>query len=163
MLGLGFTETIVLAGIILIVMGPEKFPGVAKTIIRTVRDVRGYWDDAQREFTKEINPLKKEVKSLSRYKPEDFIDSLAGKDADKKPEELDPALKEPGASGYGVKVPDIDKPGPDPNNPYGGPASSEPQPQPYAPPMPNASHAVPAEEDEDDDDGLGNPPPRLET
>ncbi len=159
MLGLGFTETIVLAGIILIVMGPEKFPGVAKTIIRTVRDVRGYWDEAQREFTKEINPLKKEVKSLSRYKPEDYIDSLVGKEDEKKPEELDPKLNEPGASGYGAKVPDIE-PGLDPNDPYGSPASSEPQPHPYAPPMPEPADA-PVEEE--DDEPLDNAPPRLET
>lgn len=165
MLGMGITEIIILAGIALVVMGPEKFPEVAKVFIRTIRDIRGYWEEAQRELAKEVNPLKKEFKELSRYKPEDYIDALAGKDDQNKPEELDPELREPGASGYGAKVPEgTIQGGPDPNNPYGDPTPVAPQPQPYAPPAPEtadsaaASSATPSE----DDEPLDNPPPRLE-
>jgi Tat protein translocase TatB subunit len=165
MLGMGITEIIILAGIALVVMGPEKFPEVAKVFIRTIRDIRGYWEDAQRELAKEVNPLKKEIKELSRYKPEDYIDTLAGKDDKKKPGELDPDLNEPGASGYGAKVPDQAVPSsPDPNNPYGDPTPASPQPQPYAPPAPETAEsaaATPASPS-DDDEPLDNPPPRLE-
>lgn len=115
MLGLGFTETIVLAGIILIVMGPEKFPDVAKAIIRTVRDVRGYFDEAQREITKEINPLKGELRQLSKYKPDEIIDHMTGAKTTGEPtpvkkspvedDAIDPDLAEPGLTGYGAKVP----------------------------------------------------------
>jgi Tat protein translocase TatB subunit len=128
MLGLGFGEIILLAGIALVVMGPEKFPDFAKMAVRLVRDVRGYWDEAQRELVKEINPIKKEFKQLQKFDAEEFIDHLAGTKevGSKKPEELDPSLAEPGASGYGVKVPEepgadeITTPpaGDDPNDPY---------------------------------------------
>jgi sec-independent protein translocase protein TatB len=169
MLGLGFGEMILLAGIALVVMGPEKFPDVAKVFIRSVRDIRGYWDDAKTELTKEINPLKKEFNQLNKYKPEEFIDHLAGKDH--KNEEDDPALAEPGAAGYGVKVPEVEaaQPGPDPNNPY---ASPTPKAQPYnpsgsaetsEPATSDAAVATPASDEELDPLDDLNPPPRLET
>lgn len=129
MLGIGFTEMLLLAGIALVVMGPEKFPDFAKMAVRLVKDVRGYWDEAQRELVKEINPIKQEIKQLQKYDAEEFIDHLAGnKPGSKTPEELDPTLAEPGATGYGVKVPEPDADddllgtpppaGPDPNDPY---------------------------------------------
>jgi sec-independent protein translocase protein TatB len=177
MLGLGFTETIVLAGIILVVMGPEKFPEVAKAIIRTVRDVRGYFDDAQREITKEINPLKGELKHLSKYKPEEILDHMAG---NKKPGEptpvkkspveddaIDPELTEPGLSGYGVKVPEPE---------VEATAGDAPHAEPYQPkeynPYPVADEdeeeaatdsamEVAQAEDKHELDDL-SPPPRLE-
>jgi hypothetical protein len=139
---------------------------VAKVFIRTVRDVRGYWDEAKTELTKEINPLKKEMNQLSKYKPEEFIDHLAGKES--KNEEDDPNLAEPGASGYGVKAPE---PGPDPNNPY---ASPTPKTQPYNPSSTLDAEGVASaadastesaqvgSEELDPLDDL-NPPPRLET
>ena len=72
MFGIGFTEMIVLAGIALVVIGPERFPDVAKTFIRTVRDLRGHWDDLSREFTKEMRPMEKELKQLTRFDEDTF-------------------------------------------------------------------------------------------
>lgn len=76
MSGIGFTEMLLIAGIALIVMGPEKFPDFAKLVIRTIRDLRGYVDDIKQEVTKELKPLKKEMDTLSRIDPEKYIDSL---------------------------------------------------------------------------------------
>lgn len=76
MMGIGFTEMIVIAGIALVVIGPEKFPDFAKLVIRTVRDLRGYVDEMKTEVAKELKPLKKEMDALSRIDPEKYIDSL---------------------------------------------------------------------------------------
>jgi len=76
MMGIGFTEMIVIAGIALVVIGPEKFPDFAKLVIRTVRDLRGYMDEMKSEVAKELKPLKKEMDALSKIDPEKYIDSL---------------------------------------------------------------------------------------
>ena len=82
MLGMGFGEMVLIAGIALVVIGPEKFPEFAKLVIRTVRDLRGYVDDVKTEVTRELSPIKKEVDSLSRIDPEKYIDSLTAGDVD---------------------------------------------------------------------------------
>ena len=83
MLGLGITELIIIAGIALIVIGPEKFPEFAKIVTHTIRDVRGYVEDVQKDLSKELKPVQKEVNKLSRYSAEDYIDSLTGEDRSK--------------------------------------------------------------------------------
>lgn len=76
MLGIGIGEMIIIAGIALMVIGPEKFPDFAKIAIRTIRDLRGYVEDIQTEVTKELAPVKKELEKLNKIKPEEYIDSL---------------------------------------------------------------------------------------
>lgn len=76
MFGIGMGEMIVIMGIALVVIGPERFPEFAKVVMRTIRDIRGYVDDVKHELSEELRPIEKEVKSLSRYDPEDYIDSL---------------------------------------------------------------------------------------
>jgi sec-independent protein translocase protein TatB len=86
----GMTEIMIFAGIALVIIGPDKFPGFAKIVIRTVKDVRGYVADAQRDIAKEIVPVKKELEKLSKIDPEKYIDSLTG-DALKDTGMTDPA------------------------------------------------------------------------
>lgn len=74
---IGVGEIIVIAVIALIVMGPEKFPEFAKVAMRAWRDLRGYVDDIKKEMANELNPVKREINQLSRYKPEEYIDKLA--------------------------------------------------------------------------------------
>ncbi len=91
MFGLGLTELIIIAGLALIIIGPEKFPDFAKIVIRTVRDVRGYVDEVQRDLNKELRPVRKELKDLNKYSAEDYIDSLNKSESDKaknKPKQL---------------------------------------------------------------------------
>lgn len=76
MMGIGFTEMVLIAGIALVVIGPEKFPDFAKLMIRTIRDLKGYVDEVKLEVGKEFKPLKKEIEALSRIDPEKYIDSL---------------------------------------------------------------------------------------
>jgi sec-independent protein translocase protein TatB len=76
MMGIGPGEMILIAGIALVVIGPERFPEFAKIVMRTFRDLRGYVDDVKGELRKELQPVKKEIDDVSRYKPEDYIDAL---------------------------------------------------------------------------------------
>lgn len=88
MLGIGFGEIILIAGIALIVIGPEKFPDFAKIVLRTVNDLRGYVDEIQKEVSKEIKPIKRELDQISKYDPEKYIDALSkdvSKAVEKKP------------------------------------------------------------------------------
>ena len=74
MFGIGFPEMIIIAGIALVVIGPEKFPDFAKIVMRTIRDVRGYVDEARQEINKELKPLKKEMDKLSRIDTEEYLE-----------------------------------------------------------------------------------------
>ena len=111
--GIGIGEMILIAGIALVVIGPERFPGFAKVVMRTIRDVRGYVNEAKHEIEKELNPIKKEVNTLTRYNPEQYIDKLAGAvtKADADEEKQKPAPPPPGP----VHESDFDQPRPSPS------------------------------------------------
>ena len=78
MLNIGMPELLVIAGIALIFLGPEKFPTQAKVFLRLVRDFREHWDDAKRDILNEINLVKKEFRELRKFKPEELLDKLTG-------------------------------------------------------------------------------------
>lgn len=80
-MGIGMGEMLFVAVIALIVLGPEKFPDYAKLFIRASRDLRGYFNEIKTEIAKEVNPIKKEIDTLSRQDPEKLIDALAGTSA----------------------------------------------------------------------------------
>ena len=75
---IGITEMMIFAGITLVILGPDKFPEFAKIVARTVKDVRGYVSEAQREIAKELSPVKKELEKLKKIDPEEYIDKLTG-------------------------------------------------------------------------------------
>lgn len=74
---IGITEIMVIAGVALIFLGPEKFPEFAKIAARTVRDLRRYVDEAKRDLSEELKPVKKELNELTRYDPTEYIEKLA--------------------------------------------------------------------------------------
>jgi len=92
---LGMAEIIIIAGIALVVIGPEKFPEFAKIVLRSWRDFRGYFEDVKTEIDKELRPVKKEMQQLSRYDPEDYIDSLTGTTSSESEESSYPEAAEP--------------------------------------------------------------------
>jgi sec-independent protein translocase protein TatB len=77
MFNMGIGEVILIMIVALVFLGPEKFPVFAKTILHAYRDLRGYYDEIKRDVVQELNPVKKELSQLSRYKPEDYIESLS--------------------------------------------------------------------------------------
>lgn len=108
MFGIGFPEMIIIAGIALVVIGPEKFPDFAKIVMRTIRDVRGYVDEARQEINKELKPIKKEMDKLSRIDTEEYLEKLIPSDSDDEDE------KDEDEKGEGLS--DVAAPSPD----YGG-------------------------------------------
>ncbi len=87
MVGIGPIEMLVIAGVALVVIGPEKFPNFAKVCMRTFRDVRGYIDDAKQDITKELTPVKEELDELKSYDPEEYLDAMTG--SEDSPESLE--------------------------------------------------------------------------
>jgi sec-independent protein translocase protein TatB len=77
MFNMGIGEIIIIMAVALVFLGPEKFPVFAKTILHAYRDLRGYYDEIKRDVIQELNPVKKELGELSRFKPEDYIESLS--------------------------------------------------------------------------------------
>lgn len=75
-------EMVIIAVVALVVLGPEKFPMFAKVAMRTFRDLTNYYNDAKRDIVSELNPVKKEFQTLSRYKPEEYIERLANSISD---------------------------------------------------------------------------------
>lgn len=75
-MGIGIGEMIVIAGIALVIIGPDKFPEFAKICVRTIRDLRSYVEEAKDDLRKELAPLKKEIDQVKSYDPESYIDAL---------------------------------------------------------------------------------------
>lgn len=72
MMGIGFWEMMVIAGIALVVIGPEKFPDFAKVVVRTIRDLRGYMDEVRKELSEELKPVEREMRSLTKIGSENL-------------------------------------------------------------------------------------------
>lgn len=53
--GVGFTEMLLLAVIALIVVGPEKLPGIARTAGQLTRKARNAWQGLQSELQAELD------------------------------------------------------------------------------------------------------------
>lgn len=115
---IGMTELLIIAGVALIFLGPDKFPGHAKIAMRFIRDIRTYWDEAKRDIMEELKPIKKELRELERYRPEEVIDRLVGEESEASPEN-------PDGPGY----------------PYSETISTAPNPEPEAP----SSESAPVE------------------
>lgn len=56
MFGLSFTEILVIAALALIVIGPERLPGVARAIGKGFAEFKGALDDVKRDVVDEIRP-----------------------------------------------------------------------------------------------------------
>ena len=82
MLGLpiGWFEVFVIGCAALMVLGPEKFPHVAKLSMKTFRDIRKYMTEAQRDITNELNPLKKDLEKFSKVDIEKYLEDLVDDD-----------------------------------------------------------------------------------
>jgi len=55
MSGIGFTEMLLLAVIALIVVGPQRLPGIARTAGRWSRQARAAWQGIQSELQAELD------------------------------------------------------------------------------------------------------------
>ena len=69
MFGLSFVEIAIVAVLALLLLGPDQLPSVAKTIGKTLRDLRKASDDLKGTFETEMNKLEREVDLAQADKP----------------------------------------------------------------------------------------------
>lgn len=61
MFGLGFGEMLLILAVALVVIGPKKLPGLARTLGRGVAEFRRHADDIQRTLQRELHaPLSRD-------------------------------------------------------------------------------------------------------
>jgi len=77
---IGIFELVVIAGVALVALGPEKFPEFAKMAARFLRDIRKYGAELQEEIGKELKPMQDEFRNLQKVDPEKYIESLIDED-----------------------------------------------------------------------------------
>jgi sec-independent protein translocase protein TatB len=76
-LGVGPLEVALVAIVAVIVLGPERIPGVAVQLARAVRYMRGYATDATADIRKELQDLTKEYDEV-RKELNEFKSSVGG-------------------------------------------------------------------------------------
>ena len=111
MFDVGFAEILLLALIGLLVLGPERLPGVARTVGGIVRKARTSWDSLRstmeaelaeadiaapiKETSEELKKISKDLSESSVFKPEKYdFDSAESKPVTGDEPKPDP-LKEP--------------------------------------------------------------------
>lgn len=82
---IGVVEIMIIAAVGLMILGPEKFPEVARMFARIVKDLRGYVDEAKTEIVKEIRPLQNELREVSRVDAKRYIEKIVDEDDDSPP------------------------------------------------------------------------------
>lgn len=94
MLGIGFSEILVILAIALIVLGPKEIPKVARTIGRIMREIQRTSDDLRRtidsemeefEGSEEVKPRKRKAKNkqIRESEESDNISIAETENADK--------------------------------------------------------------------------------
>jgi Tat protein translocase TatB subunit len=63
MFGIGMPELLVILGLALILIGPKKLPQLAKSLGKTMGELRKATDDLKETISEEINPIKDEIPS----------------------------------------------------------------------------------------------------
>jgi sec-independent protein translocase protein TatB len=61
MFGIGTTELLIILGLALIVIGPKKIPQLAKSLGKTMGELRKATDDIKETISEEIDPIRDEI------------------------------------------------------------------------------------------------------
>jgi TatA/E family protein of Tat protein translocase len=61
MFGIGMTELLVILGLALLLIGPKKLPQLAKSLGKTLGELRKATDDLKETISEEIEPIKNEI------------------------------------------------------------------------------------------------------
>jgi sec-independent protein translocase protein TatB len=110
MFDVGFAEIFLLAVIGLLVLGPERLPGVARTLGGFIRKARMSWislrntieaEMADADLSKPIKKASEELKQIGR----ELTETPAFKPGEKKP---DPVVTDPASAGAAVPGPEPD-------------------------------------------------------
>ncbi len=66
MFGIGFTELVIIAIVALVAVGPEKIPGLARTIGRMTWELRRAWEDVRETVREEMSEVREPIDELRR-------------------------------------------------------------------------------------------------
>ncbi|MBN1254443.1 MAG: twin-arginine translocase TatA/TatE family subunit [Deltaproteobacteria bacterium] len=61
MFGIGMPELLIILGLALILIGPKKLPQLAKSLGKTMGELRKATDDIKETISKEIDPIRNEI------------------------------------------------------------------------------------------------------
>ncbi len=116
MFGLSFTEVIIIAVVALLLLGPDKLPDAAKTLGKSLREIRKATDDlkdsVEREIYAEDRPAKPALVPPVAARP---VPGPAGPPPEATPENvpgLEAALVEPAPAPPSTPAEDYSQPGP---------------------------------------------------
>ena len=160
--GIGFTEILLLAGIALVVIGPERFPDFAKIVVRTIRDLRGYMDEVKSELSKELKPVEKEMREITRHDPRQYTLSAASAKTGAVPPQTATPAAEAARTGEGAPDTAPKPPEEEPVTYGGGHLDGDPDGQPEYGAPPQEQDAPGQESQGGDFTGEFDPPPRLD-
>jgi len=77
MFGIGMPELLVILGLALILIGPKKLPQLAKSLGKTMGELRKATDDLKETISEEIDPIKDEIptkKELEQAVKKQFLE-----------------------------------------------------------------------------------------
>jgi len=74
MFSMGPGELLLIALVVLVLVGPEKLPEFARTIARTIRDLKKYGQEVRNEFEKDLltDDIKRDWKDITSDRPTDY-------------------------------------------------------------------------------------------
>jgi Tat protein translocase TatB subunit len=87
MFGIGMPELLVIAGLALLLIGPKKLPDLARSIGKTLGELRKAADDLKGTISEEINTIKDDIPNqaeLQETLKKQFLGAEDKKEADKK-------------------------------------------------------------------------------
>ena len=95
MFDIGFWEIVLICVVALLVVGPERMPGLVREVARWTNTARRFIANARREFETQLSTLEMDVK-IKDPLPRNFEESLAKMDDLMKsaPDRQDPPAKE---------------------------------------------------------------------
>jgi Tat protein translocase TatB subunit len=83
MFGIGMPELLVIAALALILIGPKKIPQIAKSLGKTLGELRKAADDLKETIAEEIDPIRKEIPSRGELEEALKKKFLDGEDEEK--------------------------------------------------------------------------------
>ena len=68
MFGIGMSELLIILGLALILIGPRKLPELARSLGKTMGELRRATDDLKETIVEEIEPIKEEIPDREELK-----------------------------------------------------------------------------------------------
>jgi sec-independent protein translocase protein TatB len=83
MFGIGMSELLIILGLALILIGPKKLPELARSLGKTLGELRRATDDLKETIAEEIEPIREEIPDKEELKKA-LEKNLLGEDEEEK-------------------------------------------------------------------------------